>query len=330
MTSRFPWLVGLLVLILGSVSGTLAGERPSAATAKPQPPVIRLLHPEPGKPATAHPVLIRGTIEPPDPDVRVTVDGRPTFMVQGGHWVTLRPLAPGTHVLLLEARARGRVVSSLERQVTVAGPVPTRWPLWSTAGTFWAGLGGGRSVHLGVPPFVWRFRFEPAGGVTTGQLDPDGSGRLIRVLSPRDEVYTHEFHTTGIYGPTLRFTDPAGYEATQQGLVIIYDRAWLEPILQARWAELQAALARGNMGEVLAHIESTRRHRLREEMEVFPMRVDRLIPRESGPFVLEKLAGELAICLVGSSSHRVGFAVDQRDGLWRVAWIDPDGWKRAP
>lgn len=326
MTSRSRGLVGLLAFIIyWSASGALAGEEPSAATAKPQPPVIRLLHPEPGKPVTAHPVLIRGTIEPPDPALRVTVDGRPTFMVQGGHWVTLRPLTPGTHLLLLEARARGQVVSSLERQVTVADPLPTKWPLWSTAGTFWAGLGGGRSVHLGVPPFVWRFRLY-----TEGQLDPDGSGRLIRVLSPRDEMYTHEFHTPGIYGPTLRFTDPAGYEATQQGLVVIYDRAWLEPVLQARWAELQAALARGNMEEVLAHIEGTRRRRLREEMEFLPVRVDRLIPRESSPFVLEKLEGDLAICLVGSSGQRVGFAVDQRDGFWRVAWIDPDGWKRAP
>lgn len=325
MSSRFPSLVGLLVLIIcGNASGVLAGERPSVATAKSQPPVIRLLHPEPGTPVTAHPVLIRGTIEPPDPDVRVTVDGRPTFMVQGGHWVTLRLLAPGAHVLLLEARARGRVVSSLERRVTVAGPIPTIWPLWSTAGTFWAGLGGGRSVHLGVPPFAWIFRL-----FSEGQFDPEGSGRPTRVLGT-GELSTHEFHTPGIYGPTLRFIDPAGFEATQQGLVIIYERAWLKPVLQARWAQFQAALARGNLEEVLPHFESTRRRRLREEMEFFPVPLDRVIPRESDPFVLEKLAGELAICLVGSSGQRVGFVVDQRDGLWRVAWIDPDEWKLAP
>lgn len=317
MTSRSRRLVGLFMLITcWSARGALAGEGPSAATAKPQPPVIRLLHPEPGKPVTAHPVLIRGTVEPPDPALRVTVDGRPTFMVQGGHWATLRSLTPGTHVLLLEARARGRVVSSLERRVTVAGPLPTQWPLWSTAGTFWAGLGGGRSVNLGVPPFAWRFRLY-----SEGQFDPEGSGRPIQVLRP-GELSTHEFHTPGIYGPTLRFTDPAGYEATQQGLVIIYDRAWLEPLLQARWAEFQAALARGNMEEVLAHAESTRRHRLRVDMEAFPALADRFIPRDSGPLVLEELAGFLAICRVGSSSYKVGFAVDQGDGLWRLAWID--------
>lgn len=312
MTSRSRGLVGLLAFtICWSASGVLAGEEPSAATAKPQPPVIRLLHPEPGKPVTAHPVLIRGTIEPPDPALRVTVDGRPTFMVQGGHWVTLRPLTPGTHVLLLEARARGQVVDSLERRVTVAGPLPTKWPLWSTTGTLWAGLGLGRSVNLGVPPFAWRYRLN-----TEGQFDPEGSGRPIQVLRP-GELSTYDFHTPGIYGPTLRFTDPAGYEATQQGLVIIYDRAWLEPLLQARWAEFQAVWARGDIERAIASVVDTRRQRFRLFMEAFPAFVDWFIPRESGPLTLEELVGSLAICRLGASSYRVGFAVDQGDGLWR-------------
>lgn len=312
-SSRYGWRVSLfaLFIIWWSAGGALAGEGPPAATTKPQPPVIHLLHPEPGRPVTAHPVLIRGTVEPPDPEVRVTVEGRPTFMVQGGRWATLKPLPPGTHVLLLEARARGKVVSSLERRVMVAGPVPTRWPLWSATGTLWAGLGLGRSVPLGLPPFAWRYRLD-----TEGQFDPEGSGRPIQVLRP-GEVSTYEFHSPGIYGPTLRFTDPAGYEATQQGLVVIYDRAWLEPILQARWAEFQAVWSRGDIEGAIALVEGTRRQRFRLYMDVFPEFMDWFIPRDSGPLVIERLAGSLAICRLGSSSYRVGFAVDQGDGLWR-------------
>src|SRR5437867_642971 len=124
---------------------TLLGVDPALGATAP-PPVIRILEPAAGTPVAAYPVLIHGTVTPPDPDLRVTVNAWPTLMLPDGQWATLRELPPGTHELIVEGRARGAVVSRTVQRVTVAGPAPIRWPLLLRGGAQWAGLGMDRAV----------------------------------------------------------------------------------------------------------------------------------------------------------------------------------------
>src|SRR5881397_3662951 len=97
MRSNGRWILLEMAVLLGV--GASRSITASAAQDGPRP-VLSIVYPAPGPPVTSHPVLIRGTVEPPDPELRVTVNGQPTFMLQGGEWATLWDLPAGTHGLL--------------------------------------------------------------------------------------------------------------------------------------------------------------------------------------------------------------------------------------
>ncbi len=281
------------------------------------PPVVRILQPLPDAVVRAHPVLVRGTIEPPDVEGTVRVGGRPVILAQHGAWATLMDLPAGGHTLTAELRAAGRLLSRAEVRVRVAGPVPEQWPLFLN-GMSWAGLGAGRDVPIGTPPFAWPFFLHPR-IEAEGELDPEGLGRIARPFR-RGEEYRHRFETPGVYTPTLRYTDAKGQPATQQALLVVFDRDWLERLLQARWRAFVAAMAQGDL-------EAVRRLVRRRDRVLYEVVFEELGPRERqqwaaglGPLRLEGVAGVAANCTsgVGESAARVYFELDQQDGQWRL------------
>lgn len=155
-----PWsLVPLTVILwLGGRSSTAPGALGLAAASLPDsPPIVRILQPVPGTPVTSHPVLVRGTVEPPNADVRITVNRRPVFLVQNGEWAILIDLAPGLQTLTAEVVVGSQVIAKTETKVTVMGPLPESWPL-VVSGIWWH-LGRKR-VPIGTPPLTQSFYLD--------------------------------------------------------------------------------------------------------------------------------------------------------------------------
>ncbi len=313
------WLGTVLWLVAGSPGGTLKPGLPAAAAQGPAPPLVRVLQPDVRAPLTAHPVLLRGVVQPPDPDLRVTVDGRPAFMIQGGEWAILRDLPAGTHTLLVEGRARGQVVSRADLRVAIAGPRPIQWPLQFRLGPLAAAREIEREVLLGLAPFEWQFRLDVTSGVANGQLDPEGAGGRPHELRA-GEVYTHPFRSPGFYGPTLRYADPTGRAVVQQGLIVVFDRAWLESVLRARWAEFLATVDQDpERGTAL--VDAIRRRYFSVMLQAappgdWPKWVALL--REKGPLVLESVVGRTAVSKLANDPKgpEIEFVLDPADGRW--------------
>lgn len=306
-------VAGALAIVTGAAAFT-----PPDAHAEAQP-VIRIRQPVSGTTVRAHPALVRGTIDPPATNVRITVNGWPVFLIQNGDWATLIDLPVGTHTLTADLRVAGRLLSRAETTVTVAGrvPEPGEWPLLFTGGANWP-LDIGRDVPIGMPPFEWRFRLAP-NTVAEGELDPEGTGQIVQTLSGAG--YVHAFRTPGLYTPTFRYTDKSGGMTTQQALVVVFDPAWLEPILQALWDEFQAAVARNDHQAVLALTHSARRRLLRLLLEVFGPLDLRTLGVPTGPvkLTLERVAYGLAWCRAQErpNSDYIRFAIDPSVGQWR-------------
>ena len=202
--------------------------------------------------------------------------------------------------------------------MTVDGPMPTEWPLLFRGGAPWAGMGMDRAVPVGTAPFEWTFRMAWWGGVTEGELDPEGVGGVTHSLRAGG-TYTHRFLAPGIYAPRLRYTDPAGRVWIQQGLVLVFDRAWLEPILQARWRDFLTALAQNDLDKAGKLVEVTRQDRFLPWREFLTPQQWKKVAAALGsePLTWFGLEGYLATFRFGSTSEGIEFAPDQLDGGWR-------------
>jgi hypothetical protein len=305
--------LGLLGLAAGS-----AGDLPAIAQDRPAAVRVRVVTPPGGASATAYPVLIRGVVEPPDPDVRVTVDSRPAFVVQRGGWATLRALPPGTHDLLVEARARGQVASTTRHRITVEGAPPGERPAVLKLASL-AARPFEHQVLLRLAPFEWAFRLDAESGIAEGRLDPDGTGGRPVELRLGD-VHTHVFRSPGLYGPTLRYVDGTGRTVTQQALVIAFDRTWLEPLLQARWAEFLAAVAE-DPARAVRLVDATRRRYYSVMVQAAePADLPKWAPHMAGwgPLVLDRVEGRAAVCTFKNlpDHPEVEFVLDPTDGRW--------------
>jgi hypothetical protein len=295
---------------------------PGADRAAAQPsPVIRISTPVAGKPVTAHPVLFRGTIQPGDPDLRLTVNGQAAFLIQGGEWATLVDLTVGTKVVSVDARRQGRLVSRAEVRVTVTGPVSETRALFSIVGVSTPTRTQPRTPYE-TPPYSHLFRLDPNGEVQQGQLDLDGTGRTTRPLV-RGEPYDHVYAAPGVYAPVLRFTDPRGQAVVQQALVLIVDPAWVEPILQRLWARLLAAARRNDMQEVLSLTYYLKRDELRLGLEALgsgALAQWAAMMGEGGSLTLKKVADGIAVCdwrVAGRRDSPVEFILDPSGLYWQ-------------
>ncbi len=303
----FAFLVASL-----AVAGLLV---PGAGRLEADPrPAVRILQPVPEAVVRAHPVLVRGTIEPPDADVAIRLNGQPVFVIQNGEWATLIDLPAGVHTLSAEVRAAGRLLSRAESRVTVPSPIPEEWPLFFN-GISWPGIR--LYVPIGTPPFDWSFSLDPA-SQAEGELDPEGFGRMAGVLR-RGARHRHTYQKPGFYVPTLRYRDAKGQAFTQQGLVVVFDRDWLEPILQARWAAFLGAVRRNDREEALRLVGGRGRLLLRLAFEEFGPRELAKWADMHGALSLEGLNGLTAVCTVPVDGRPmpVYFDLGSSDGQWR-------------
>jgi hypothetical protein len=270
---------------------------------------------------TAHPVLVRGTIQPPDPDLRLTVNGRAALQIQGGEWATLVETPAGSRLLTADARRHGRLVSRAEVRVTVVGPVTEVRPLDETANV-WAPTRMPRAIGYGTPGYTEQFEIDPAGPVKEGRLDPDGTGRAIRSLR-QGERYGHVYEAPGVYRPLLRFTDPRGHPSVQQALVLVVDHAWIESVLQQFWARFLAAGRRNDRDELLSLMYYPKRDELRLAYEMMGPGPELLAgwvnSLGDGSLRLKRVSGWGAWCVTRSEGldSDLFFEMDPSGGQWQ-------------
>ena len=108
---------------------------------------------------------------------------------------------------------------------------------------------------------------------------------------------------------------------TQQGLVLVFDRAWLEPILRAQWQAFVTALAQNDLATAAGLVEITRRENFEPWRALLsPQQWQRVAAFFSArPLGWVGLHGYLATFQLGSESEEIGieFTPDQGDGRWR-------------
>jgi hypothetical protein len=295
---------------------------PGSHRAMAQPSaVIRITAPAAGQVVSTYPVLVRGTVQPADPELRLAVNGQAAFLIQGGEWAALIDLPAGSRTVTVDARRQGRSVARAEVRVTAAGPAQETEALFAIAGvsTLTRTI---RWTPYASPPYTHNFRLDPTGAVPQGQLDPDGTGRATRPLV-RGEAYDHVYGAPGVYAPLLRFTDPRGQAAVQQGLVVIVDPAWVEPIVQRLWARYLAAARRGDMGEVLGLTYYLKREELRLGLESLgPGALPQwaAMMGEGGTLKLNRVTDGLAFCdwrVPGRPDAAIEFVLDPGTLSWQ-------------
>ncbi|MGH7277629.1 MAG: hypothetical protein ACREJG_02990 [Candidatus Rokuibacteriota bacterium] len=162
------------------------------------------------------------------------------------------------------------------------------------------------------PPLPWSYYLDPAPGVAEGEIDPDGTRRVTATLRA-GQRHAHTFTAPGIYTPSLRYTDLDGRLRTQRTLVVVYDPAWLEPILNTEWRAFRSAVISGNLAAARDRVHGAKRRQFSLYWSVFgsAMSIDR------GPLILERVGGVAALCRTPGTTRRVKFEPDPRDGRWR-------------
>ncbi len=270
---------------------------------------LTITDPAAGAVVAAGSLLVQGTVQAGGAEAGVAVNGVPAA-VQGSAFAALVPIDSGTTALTATATTPAGATASQSIAITVA--VTSGSPLTLRP-----------NPAAGVAPLTATFSVFGDPAPVSIELDYDGSG-TVDFSGPSLDGQLFSYAQPGLYFPRATITDAQGTRLTITTLVQVYDRALLDPSLQAQWAALRDALQRGDVDGAVRVFALTSRDAYRDQLTALAgAGALTQVASDLGPInlvdVLEN-AVEYDLKAVRNGvqySFYVLFVVDS-DGLWRL------------
>jgi hypothetical protein len=161
------------------------------------------------------------------------------------------------------------------------------------------------------------FALMPARGVARGTLDFGGTGRAVEELREGQQV-VHTYERAGLHAPTFRYRDASGESRRQSGLVVVFDRVWLEPVVRARGEAFLDAVRADDRARALTLVAAIERRYAAAEF-AWIWEGSRQIAASARSFTLLEVRRGIAFCEVQTDlgTVRPELQLDPLDGQWR-------------
>jgi sugar lactone lactonase YvrE len=203
---------------------------------------VTIVEPPSGAVVPAGIVLVRGSVEPADGEIGVTVNGLPGWL-DGATFTAVAEIDPGsTSIVATAVAAEGRS-GRATIPITVADTV---------SATLMA------SPWSGVAPLTVRFSLTRELPGVRVELDADGDGVMDFTGEALDD-HVVTYTRPGTYVARAITTDAAGTPRSARAVVRVFDPAGLDGQLRARWGAMRDALRRGDVAAGVSHIVARRR-----------------------------------------------------------------------
>jgi len=166
-------------------------------------------------------------------------------------------------------------------------------------------------------------RFSLAGllDATSVELDLDGDGS-VEFTGPSLDGQVFTYPQPGVYVPVATVTDAQGQRHTARAVLLVYDGATLDTLLQARWRSLKDALRQGDIARAVGAITERPRADYQAAFQILATELPnidailtdiRLVRVRNASAIYRMLRVNDGLPL----SFGVRFAVDT-DGVWRI------------
>ena len=266
---------------------------------------VTIVEPSSGAVVPAGIVLVRGSVEPADGEIGVTVNGLPGWL-EGATFTAVAEIDPdSTSILATAVTAEGRS-GRATIPITVADAAST---------TLMA------SPWSGVAPLTVRFSLTRELPAVRVELDADGDG-VIDFAGEALDDHVVTYARPGTYVARAITTDAAGTSRSARAVVRVFDPAGLDGQLRAKWGAMRDALRRGDVAAGVSHIVARRRADYEAAFRLLgaSLPVIDTILTDLTPLTVRNASAIYEMRRTDDGvlkSFEIRFAIDG-DGVWRV------------